>query len=55
MTEIKQDDFYGRNLRDNMIRILNCADGLSDISGCEISRGCTSGVGLSLRCRTYVS
>lgn len=55
MTEIKQDHFYGRNLRDNMIRILNCADGLSDISGCEISRGCTSGVGLSLRCRTYVS
>lgn len=55
MAEIKQDHFYGRGSRDNMIRVLNCADGLSDITGCELSRGCTSGVGLNLRCRTYFS
>lgn len=55
MTEIKQDHFYGRGYRDDMISILNCADGLSGISGCEMSMGCTSGVGLSIRCRTYVS
>lgn len=48
MAEIKQDHFYGRGSRDNMIRVLNCADGLSDINGCELSRGCTSGVGLNL-------
>lgn len=55
VTEIKQDHFYGRGYRDDMISILNCADGLSGISGCEMSMGCTSGVGLSIRCRTYVS
>lgn len=55
MTEIKQDHFYGRGSSDDMISILNCADGLSGISGCEMSKGCTSGVGLSIRCRTYVS
>lgn len=52
VTEIKQDHFYGRGSSDDMISILNCADGLSGISGCEMSKGCTSGVGLSIRCHT---
>lgn len=36
-----------------MICVLNCVDGLLDINGCELLRGCMFGVGLNFRCCMY--
>lgn len=54
VAEIKPGHFYGDGSTDNMITILHCADGRADIAGCEIFRGCMSGVGFSLKCSMYV-
>lgn len=53
VAEIKPGHFYGDGSTDNMISILHCADGRADIAGCEIFRGCMSGVGFSLKCSMY--